>query len=314
LKDKHEKDRRAILAEFVRDTVEIERFFTQIIEDIKTARGQLSQVELEEALEKYRMLADQLAATVPTYTNVIDSLDDLVDASNGRAGDLEEKLTTSIRNEEDSVDSQIKTLQSKIEEMREERDAKKTEYQKTRKKVLDAIERMDGMVEKRVNTLKRELEAVQRLTLENDSIRGLTPLTLIHIRTWVATYTTGKPVVFPPVVLPEDRISLPFAHQPLDKDLEAFIRKSVDKQLKDSASFKTSFRGTCDNGNVLQIPESIKSFTKGMDDLFARQLLKEGVRDKLEPLYTKLVGKCPECKAEITSSSKFCPECGKSLK
>jgi hypothetical protein len=84
--------------------------------------------------------------------------------------------------------------------------------------------------------------------------------------------------------------------------------------MKDSASFKTSFRSACDVGNVLQVPESIKSFTRGMNDLFTRQLLTEGVRDKLEPLYTKLVGKCPECKAEITTNSKFCPECGKSLK
>jgi hypothetical protein len=314
LKDKHQKDRRAILAEFVRDTVDIERFFTQIIEDIKTTREQLSQVELEEALERYRILADQLASTVPTYTEIMDSLDDLVDSSTGKAGDLDDKLTTSIRNEEESTDSQIKSLQNKLEEMREEREAKKTEFQKTQKKVLESIDRMDGMVEKRVNALRRELESIQKLTLENDSIRGLTPLTLAHIRTWVATYTSGKPVVFPPIILPDERISLPFDHKPLDRDLEAFVRKSVNRQMKDSASFKTSFRSACDVGNVLQVPESIKSFTRGMNDLFTRQLLTEGVRDKLEPLYTKLVGKCPECKAEITTNSKFCPECGKSLK
>ncbi|MHA1943992.1 MAG: hypothetical protein ACW96M_06320, partial [Candidatus Thorarchaeota archaeon] len=314
LKDKHEKDRRAVLAEFVRDTVEIERFFTQIIEDIKTTREQLSQVELEEALEKYRILADQLTDTIPTYTEVIDSLDDLADASTGRVGDLDSKLTTGIRDEEDSVDSQIKTLHNKVEDMKEERDAKKLEYQKTQKKVLEAIDKMDGLVEKRVNSLKRELESVQRLTFENDSIRGLAPLTLMHIRTWVATYTTGKPVVFPPVIMPEDRLSIPYEHQPLDPDLEVFIRKSVNKQMKDSASFKTGFRSACDSGNILQVPESIKLFSKGINDIWNRQLLKEGVRDKLEPLYTKLVGKCPECKAEITAKSKFCPECGKSLK
>ena len=114
--------------------------------------------------------------------------------------------------------------------------------------------------------------------------------------------------------MPEDRISLPYAHQPLDAGLEAFIRKTVNKQMRDSGSFKTSFRAACDSGNILQIPESIKSFNKGIDDIFKRQLLKEGVRDKLEPLYTKLVGKCPECNAEITTNSKFCQECGKSLK
>jgi hypothetical protein len=84
--------------------------------------------------------------------------------------------------------------------------------------------------------------------------------------------------------------------------------------MKDSASFKTGFRSACDSGNILQVPESIKLFSKGINDIWNRQLLKEGVRDKLEPLYTKLVGKCPECKAEITAKSKFCPECGKSLK
>jgi hypothetical protein len=314
LKDKHEKDRRAILAEFVRDTVEIERFFTQIVDDIKTTREQLAQVELEEALEKYRILADQLADTIPTYTDVTSSLDDLADASKGRVGDLDDKLTTGIRDEEESVDSQIKTINDKIEELREEKETKKLEYQKVQKKVLEAIDRMDGLVEKRVGSLRRELESVQRLTLENDSIRGLAPLTLIHIRTWVATYTTGKPVVFSPVIMPEDRLSIPYDHQPLDPNLEVFVRKSVNKQLKDSASFKTGFRSACDGGNILQVPESIKSFSKGIENIWTRQLLKEGVREKLEPLYTKLVGKCPECNAEITANSKFCPECGKSLK
>ena len=314
LKDKQEKDRRVVLAEFVRDTFEIERFFTQIIEDIKATREQLSQVELEEALEKYRILADQLADTVPTYSDVIFSLNDLADASTGRVGDLDEKLTTNIRDEEDSVDSQIKTIQSKVEDMTEEQSAKKLEFQKTQKKVLDTIDRMDGLVEKRVGSLKRELESVQRLTLENDSMKNLAPLTLVHIRTWVATYTTGKPVVFPPVIIPDERLSIPHEHQPLDPDLEVFIRKSVNKQMKESGSFKTSFRSACDGGNILQVPESIKTFSKGIGNIWTRQLLKEGVRENLESLYTKLVGKCPECSAEITTNSKFCPECGKSLK
>ncbi|MHA2025054.1 MAG: hypothetical protein ACW98U_04050 [Candidatus Thorarchaeota archaeon] len=314
LKNKHEKDRRVVLAEFVRDTVEIERFFTQIIEDIKTTREQLTQVDLEEALEKYRILAEQLADTVPNYSDVIFSLDDFADASTGKAGDLDEKLTNDIKDEEDTVDSQIKTIQDKVEDMREEQSAKKLEYQKTQKKVLEAIDRMDGLVEKRVDSLRRELESVQRLTLENDSIKYLAPLTLVHIRTWVATYTTGKPVVFPPVIMPDDRLSIPYEHQPMDPALEVFVRKSVNKQMKDSGSFKTAFRSACDGGNILQVPESIKTFSKGIGNIWNRQLLKEGVRDKLEPLYTKLVGKCPECKAEITTKSKFCPECGKSLK
>ncbi|MBY8997932.1 MAG: hypothetical protein KGD60_09380 [Candidatus Thorarchaeota archaeon] len=314
LRDKHHKDKRTILAEFVRDTFEVERFFKQVIEDIKSTRETLNQLELDEAIERYKILVDDLSVTVPTYTDAVDSLDDLAEASTARAGDLDFKLGEDIRKEEENVDAQTKTLQEKIEDMSAEGDAKGIESKKQQELVADAIERMDGLVEKRVDSLRRELEKIQKLTLENDSIRGLAPLTLVHIQTWVATYTTGKPAVFPPIVMPNNRIGLPYTHQPLDEGLEVFIRKTVNKQMKDSASFKTAFRAACDSGNILQIPESIKSFSKGIDDIFTRQLLKDGVRDKLEPLYTKLVGKCPECKAEITTNSKFCQECGKSLK
>ena len=314
LKDKHLKDRRVILAEFVRDTVEIERFFAQVIEDIKTTREGLGQLELEDAIERYKILVDDLELRVPSYIDVVTSLNDLAEGSTGRVGNLDVKLKENIRKEEESVDTETRTLQAKVEEMREEMNAKDHEFKKLQKQVVDAVERMDRMVEKRVDTLRRELEGIQKLTLENDSIRGLTPLTLVYIQTWVATYTSGRPAVFPPIVMPEDRFGLPYTQTPLDEDLQAFIRKSVNKQMRDSASFKTSFRAACDSGNVLQIPESIKSFSKGIDDIWNRQLLKEGVRDKLEPLYTKLVGKCPECKAEITTTSKFCQECGKSLK
>ena len=314
LKDKHQKDRRALLAQFARDTVEIERFFNRILDDIKSTREGLVELELEDAIAKYRALVDDLGDVVPTYTDIIDSIDDRAEASTLSTGDLEEKRDEGIRAEEESVTTQTRELQNKLEDMREERDAKEKEFKSIKSKVIASIDSIDGLVEKRVEDLTHELQSVQRLTLENDSIKGLSPLTLVHIKVWVATYNTGKPVVFAPIVLPEDRISLPFKHQPIDEKLEVYIRKLVDKQLKDSASFKTSFRQACDDGNILKDPESVKPFMKGMKDIWTRQLLKEGVREKLEPLYTKLVGRCPECKAEISQTSKFCPDCGKSLK
>jgi hypothetical protein len=313
-KEKHQKGRRALVAQFIRDTVEIERFFTRVLEDIKTAREGLSELELEDAIAKYRTLTDDLASIVPTYTDVIDSIDDIAEAAALNAGDLDDKLDEEIRTEEESVATQTRDLQIKLEEMKEERDSKEKEFKSLKAKVISSIESLDGIVEKRNEDLTKELQTVQRLTFENDSIKGLAPLTLLHIKTWVATYSAGKPVVFTPIILPEDRIALPFKHQPLDEKLENYIRSLVAKQLKDSASFDTSFRQTCDDGNILKDPESVNPFMKGMKEIWDRQLFKEGVREKLEPLYTTLVGKCPECKAEITQNSKFCPECGKSLK
>ncbi|MBN2230536.1 MAG: zinc-ribbon domain-containing protein [Candidatus Thorarchaeota archaeon] len=314
LKDKHQKDRRALIAQFARDTVEIERFFNRILEDIKTTRASISELELEDAIQKYRALVQDLDDTVSTYREVTDSIDDLADAAALSAGDHDEKLEQAMKEEESSVIEQTREINQQLADMKDERDAKEKEFNALKKQVNDAIERMDSLVEKRAEDLKHELQSVQRMTLENDSIPGLAPLTLVHIKTWVATYNTGAPVVFSPVLLPEDRFGLPLKHQPLDSTLESYLKKLVDKQMKDSPSFKISFRDACDNGNVLKDPETVKSFTKGIGELWTRQLLKEGVRENLEPLYTTLVGRCPECKAEITPTSKFCPECGKSLK
>jgi len=314
LKDKHQKDRRALVAQFARDTVELERFFNRILEDIKTTREGLANLELEDAIMKYGVLRDDLASVVPTHTDVANSIDDIAEASTLSAQDLDEKLEQNLREEDDSMNNQIRELQVKLEDMREERNVKEKEFNGIKTRVNASVESMDGLVEKRVDDLTLEMRSVQRLTLENDSIKGLAPLTLVHIKVWVATYNIGKSVVFAPIMMPEDRMSLPFTHQPLDAKLEEYIRKLVNKQLKDSASFKTSFRQACDDGNVLKDPETINPFMKGMKDIWTRQLFKEGVREKLEPQYTKLVGKCPECKAEITPKSKFCPECGKSLK
>ncbi|TFG31092.1 zinc-ribbon domain-containing protein [Candidatus Thorarchaeota archaeon] len=314
LREKHQKDRRALLAQLTRDTVELERFFNRILDDIKTSRESLVDIELEDAIERYRSLTDDLANTVPTYSEVVDSINDLAQAAILSAGDLDSKLAQDIRDEEESVNAQIRDIQQQLEEMREERDAKEREFKNTKSKVQTSIESMDGMVEKRFEDLKNELQQIQRLTLDNDSIKGLAPLTLVHFRTWIATYTTGNPTIFAPILVPEDRIDIPYNHLALDEKLEKFLKKLVNDQLKDSASFVTSFRDACDNSNVLKNPESVKAFKKGIDDLWSRQLLKEGVRERLEPLYTTLAGRCPECKAEISENSKFCPECGKSLK
>ncbi|MBE0526263.1 MAG: zinc-ribbon domain-containing protein, partial [Candidatus Thorarchaeota archaeon] len=314
LKEKHQKDRRALVAQFTRDTVEIERFFNRILDDIKTAREGLAGLELEDAITKYRALVDDLGDIVPTYTGVIDTIDDLAEASTLSSGDFDEKLDEGIRAKEESIVTQTRELQDKLEEMREERDAKEKEFKSLKTKVLASIESMDGLVERRAEELTHELQSIHRLTLENDSIKGLAPLTLVHIKVWVATYNVGNPIVFSPILLPEDRFGLPLKHQPIDEKLEKYITNLVDKQLKASASFKTSFRQTCDDGNILKDPESIKSFMKGTKTIWTSQLLKEDVRENLESLYTKLVGKCPECNAEISQNSKFCPDCGKSLK
>ncbi len=313
LRETQEKNVRAILAEFVRDSVEIERFFSKIVEDIKSTREQLPEMSIQEAVDKYRALVDDLAIGVPAYTDVTDSLDDLASASLLRVDDLAQKLEDDIRKEEDAVADQVQELHDKLDELKAEMKEKENEQNALRKKVMESIDTMDGLVEKRVGDLRKELEQVQRLTLSNDAIRNLAPLTLLHVTVWVATYTKGPPVVFGPCMTPEDRFGTPLVTQPLDKDFDSYLQKLIRASMKDSASFKNALNTTCSDANVLKNTESATLLKKGMKELFTRQLLKEGVQEKIESRYTTLVGRCPECGAEIPPNAKFCNDCGKSL-
>ena len=313
LRDTHEKNLRAIVAEFVRDTVEIERFFAKIVEDIKLTREQLPDLSLKEAVDKYRVLVSDLGTSVPTYVDVTDSIEDLGAASLLRVDDLEQKLQQDIRDEEDSVAAQIQELHDKLDELKVEMKDRENQANQLKKRVVESIEVMDGLVEKRTGDLKRELEQVQRMALSNDSIRDLAPLTLLHVNVWVATYTTGNPVVFGPCLTPEDRFGLPLTPKPLNQNFDSYIQKLIKAMLKDSASFKNFLNDICASSNILQVLESVSLLKKGIGELWTRQLLKEGVREKLEPLYSTMVGRCPECKAPIPPNAKFCNECGKSL-
>jgi hypothetical protein len=169
------------------------------------------------------------------------------------------------------------------------------------------------LVEKRLEDLQIELQNVSILTLSNNSIKNLAPLTLVSIMIYVVMYNKGKPLVITPLLVPQDRIGLPYEYEPLDSGLDTFIQNSVKKLLKESPSFKAALEKACAAGNVFQNPNSAKVFKSGIDRLWTRQLLKEGVRETLKPLFTKLVGKCHKCGADIGTSGKFCPECGVSL-
>jgi chromosome segregation ATPase len=315
IKDRRKKDEKSLVADFVRETAELERFFAKMMEDIKVTRGNIAgtAADIQEAVEMYRSLINDLTDTVRTFDDVSDSLNDYADASLQKVLDFDDGVATKIQEEEVSTDSQISELQSKMENLKEEMDEKRSELSKLKSKVTEAVDRIDSLVEKRREDLQIELQNITHLTMDNNSIQNLAPLTLVSIMTYVVTYNKGKPLVITPMVVPKDRFGLPFKHEPLDGDLDAFIQNSVKKLNKDSPSFKAALEEACSAGNVFQNPESGKTFNSGIDRLWTRQLLNEGVREKLKPLFTKLVGKCNKCGADIGTSGKFCPECGVSL-
>ncbi|MHA2386243.1 MAG: hypothetical protein ACXAEE_08550, partial [Candidatus Thorarchaeota archaeon] len=238
IKDRRKKDEKTLVADFVRETTELERFFAKIMEDIKGTRGNIAGKagDIQEAVDMYRSLIDDLTATVRSFDDVADSLSDYAVASLQKALDFDDGVATNIREEEESTDSQISELQSKMVDLKEEMDEKRVELNQMKKTVTEAVDRIDGLVEKRLEDLQIELHNVSHLTLKNNSIRDLAPLTLVTIMTYVVTYNRGKPLVITPLLIPKDRFGLPCDHEPLDSGLDAYIQKSVKKLNKESPS------------------------------------------------------------------------------
>jgi SMC interacting uncharacterized protein involved in chromosome segregation len=295
--------------------VGLERFFSQSIEKTNSLRTELSNgdTNLTAAIDKYRLLVDALRDQESTFDDLIDSLDNIVDNATNEVSNLDMDLEATIEQEKKRTQQEIEKLHSEQEQLEVEIKEKKKEFDKLRKDVTDSSAKLEKTVGKRVEALRKERDSIKYLTLNNGMVRNLAPLTQLVIKTYVVRYNKGQPLLLPPIILPEDRFSLPLKYQPLNGDLEKLLQKTIKKLLKDNPAFKTSFEKTCLSGNSFHESDSIKSFKKGIDELWDRQLLAENIRDKMVPLFTTLVGRCPECKSDIGTSSKFCPECGAAL-
>ncbi len=315
LRDRRRKDEKTIVTKFGRELVDIERFFSEAIEQTKILRTDLAEgeMDIQTAVERYRLLVEDLRDIQSRFDDVTNSMDDLAENSLQQAIDLDNDLDDNIRQEEVSTEEQIAEHLTALSDLNEEITQRKIEFEKLKKAVTESVTKMEKVVGVRVDDLRKELERIRYLTLENDAIKGLAPLTQLNIKTYVVTYNKGPPLIIPPIIIPEDRLSLPYEYQPLDAELDSMLQKTVKKLLKDNPAFKTSYEKVLLAGNSFQNPESMKLFKKGIDVIWTRQLLVEGVRDSLVPMFTTLVGRCPACKADIGTASKFCPECGAAL-
>ncbi|MGY5853696.1 MAG: hypothetical protein RTU92_09040 [Candidatus Thorarchaeota archaeon] len=315
LRDRRKKEEKTIVTQFGRELVEIERFFAGVIEQTKTLRADLapSDMDIKDAVERYKMLMDDIRDIQSNFDDVTDKMDDLADTSLQKALDLDEDLQEQIVQEETATEEQISEQIQKLSDLKDEIDQKKVEFEELQKNVTDSVTRMGNAIGVRIEQLRNELNIIQHLSLDNNTIKGLAPLTQLNINTYVVTYNKGAPLLLTPIIMPEDRFGLPYEHELLDSDLDSIIQKTVKKLIKDNPAFKTSYEKVRIAGNEFQNPESVKVFKKGIDEIWSRQLLNEGVRESLVPMFTTQVGQCPDCKAEIGTASKFCPECGAAL-
>jgi hypothetical protein len=121
-------------------------------------------------------------------------------------------------------------------------------------------------------------------------------------------------MVFTPGIMPKDRFSLPTGYELLDKDLDTFVKGTIDVLSEASPTFENEYHNRLMSGSVLLRTEDFDSFQKGVGILQRKQLFEEGVRERLETQWEELFGKCPQCSEKLGVDSSFCQHCGISLK
>ncbi len=313
LREQRKKNQESLISGFARDTVSVERFFSKLTDHVKAFRLDIKQdPDLDSVVQKYQSLVEYLDGNVQDYSLATNSVGELTEHTLKKSIEFDEELATNIQTEEESLESLANEHQERLIAFKEEMDEKDAEFTTLKKQVTQAVDKVDGIVKKRVEGLRKERERLESLTFENAAIKDLAPLTLLYINTYAVAYNKGAPVVLTPVFSPLKKVSLVSKHEPFNPQLDEFLQASI-KTLSKNPSFKTSFESALAENNIFYNPESIGQFKKGIDNMRRRKLLKEGFREELEPLFVKLVGRCPKCGSDIGSSSKFCPECGVSL-
>ncbi|MFX0108061.1 MAG: hypothetical protein ACFE7R_07245 [Candidatus Hodarchaeota archaeon] len=315
LKDKKKKDEKSLVGEFAREAGSLEDYLNELLSQVQATRQDIATKDLtiEAATNQFEQLLENLQVEISRFTEVRMNMKNLVDKMTQRSAKLEELLAQDIKTEEDATDAQIAELNRSLDDLQKEIENEKAEFNQLRTEITSHVHKMEEAVESRANTLRDELSGIMNLAMSNNAIKGLSPLTQVNINTFVVSFNRGKPLVLAPIMLPEKRMGVPYRHDPLDTDLENFVQMTVESLMKSSASFKTAFEKACIQGNVFSYPENLALFTKGIERLENRNLLKLGTRETLQPMFTTLVGKCPKCNADLGGASKLCPDCGESL-
>jgi hypothetical protein len=172
---------------------------------------------------------------------------------------------------------------------------------------------MERAIAQRLEELKAETRSLSAFVFESNRIRDLAPLTFLDIDVYVASYETGELKVFTPSILPSERFSVPLRHAPVDRNLDEYIQAMVSELSKTSSLFRNSLQKVCLEGNMLLAGGARAQVQSGIDQIQARQLLKEDAGERVMVQWDRYWGKCPKCGSELPGASKSCPKCGAKL-
>ena len=307
---------RALTAEFARSIAPLEKFFSEILGKVKEKTLEVSQKgeDIEAAIRIFRELIDNLRNVVPNYVEPVEAILTKSREILEKAEKIDQGLQEKSREAAHGIDSQIRDHKHRIVEFSMERDQAEIELLDLEAKVNSSVTRMKRAIGDRLNRLQEEYDKISRVALESSTIANLAPLTQLFIVNYVAVYDDNSKVIFTPGILPKDRFSLPTGYQPLDTELDSFIKGTIDMLSETSPTFENEYHNRLMSDSVLIRNEDFDKFQDGLGILQRKQLFEEGVRERLASQWEKIFGKCPQCGEKLGVDTAFCPHCGVSLK
>ncbi len=303
---------RALTAEFARDSTSLEQFFVELLEQIRESRTSIGQKgeDIDGAIDEFDNLVNFLSEHVSQYTNSIEDIKLKATQTLERVSTLSRTADEEKAKTAESLDSQIREHQHRIVEFDMERTKNENELEEISDAATSSASTLERAIGQRLDELKSEQRNLMAFAFESDKIKELAPLTLLDIDVFVATYETGEVKVFVPSALPSERFSMPLRQVPVDQSLDEHIRTMISDLSGTSSAFRNSFQKVCLEGNMLLAGGARNQVQSGLNQIQARQLLKEGVAERVTAQWDKYAGKCPKCGSEIPGASKSCPKCG----
>ncbi|UCE09188.1 MAG: hypothetical protein JSW61_09420 [Candidatus Thorarchaeota archaeon] len=289
LHGKYKLELRALTAEFARSVGDLEAFFAQLIAMIQDSRTDIAQKgdDVEAAIRKFQELVGKLREQLPEYERSVESITAKADSTMKRVLEIDNEMSDKSKELSRSIDSQIRERRHRLVEFRMEKDQAELELESLREKVENSVTKVMSEIEKRSRTLQEELNQILYFTLDNNSINNLAPLTMLDIETFAVMYGDGDTKIFTSGIIPEDRFTLPVRHRPVASNFDEYILTAVDGLKKSSVSFRNAFEHASSDQNLLRSGDAADQFRAGLNDLMSRQLLGEGVKERLEGKWTE---------------------------
>jgi hypothetical protein len=312
IREKTKMDLRALTADFSRSASELEAFLNDMIENIRVARTNIGQKEddIEGAVSIYRELAKNLTTKIQRIDQPIRVMDEKSETMLKKANDIKKEAETRKSSVAAEVQSQAKERSQRLSETKTEMQSKLSELDELYSRVKGACERTDKLIEERILSLQKEYLDLMLMTLDNDSIKGLMPLTHLDIEVFVAKYDDGSYQLITPSYTPESNVTLNTTSRPVNQELDDALTRSLENWLRLDPSVRSNLDSSCLAANLLNAADSLKILDEGLEALVRRRAMQEVEKERFQTLWNRYSGKCPKCGTTCELGAKFCQKCG----